>query len=87
MNQRREHVAALECRATKADAKLKRLFDAIENGVTDVSDSSLKDRIAELTATRDQARGDFERALAHIVKIGSAITPESLRAFATALKK
>ena len=87
VNQRREHVADLERRATEAEAKLKRLYDAIENGVIDVSDPSLKDRIAELTATRDQAKGDSERALAHIVKIGPAITPESLRAFATALRK
>ena len=87
VNQRREHVADLERCATEAEAKLKRLFDAIENGVIDVSDSSLKNRIAELTATRDQAKGDAERALAHIVKIGPAITPESLRAFAAAMKK
>ena len=87
VNQRREHVADLGRRATEAEAKLKRLYDAIENGVIDVSDPSLKDRIAELTATRDQAKGDSERALAHIAKIGPAITPESLRAFAAALKK
>jgi site-specific DNA recombinase len=87
VNQRREHVADLERRATEAEAKLKRIYDAIENGVIDVSDPSLKDRIAELTATRDQAKGDSERALAHIAKIGPAITPESLRAFAAALKK
>ena len=42
-------------RATEADAKLKRLYDAIENGVTDLSDLMLKDRIAELKAIRDQA--------------------------------
>lgn len=53
----------------------------------DVSDPSPKDRLAELTATRDQAKGDSARALAHIVKIGPTITPESLRAFATALRK
>ncbi len=87
VNQRREHVADLERRATEAEAKLKRLYDAIENGVIDVNDSSLKDRIAELTATRDQAKGDAERAVAHIVKVGPAITPESLRAFAAALRK
>ncbi len=63
------------------------MFNAIENGVIDVSDPSLKDRIAELTATRDQAKGDSERALAHIVKIEPTITPESLRAFAAALRK
>ncbi len=87
VNQRREHVADLERRATEAEAKLKRLYDAIENGVIDVSDPSLNDRIAELTAIRDQAKGDSERALAYIVKIGPTITPESLRAFATALHK
>ena len=87
VDQRRLHVADLERRATEAEAKLKRLYDAIENGVIDVSDSSLKDRIAELTATRDQARGDAERAVAHIEKIGPAITPESLRAFAMAARK
>lgn len=87
VDQRRLHVADLERRATEAEARLKRLYDAIENGVIDVSDSSLKDRIAELTATRDQARGDAERAVAHIEKIGPAITPESLRAFAMAARK
>src|SRR3546814_9276427 len=62
VDQRRLHVADLERGATEAEAKLKRLYDAIENGVINVGDPSLKDRIAELTATRDQARGDAERA-------------------------
>ncbi len=87
MNQRRLHVADLERRATEAEAKLKRLYEAIENGVIDVSDPSLKDRIAELTATRDQAQGDADRAVGHIEKIGLAITAESLRAFALAARK
>jgi hypothetical protein len=52
----------LRRRATEADAKLKRLYDAIENGVTDLSDLVLKDRITELKAIRDQARADIERA-------------------------
>lgn len=85
--QRRLHVADLERRATEAEAKLKRLYEAIENGVLDMSDPSLKDRIAELAATRDQARGDADRAVSHIEKIGPAITPESLRAFAKAARK
>jgi site-specific DNA recombinase len=40
----------LRKRATEADAKLKRLYGAIENGVADLFDSLLKDRIAELKA-------------------------------------
>lgn len=37
------HIAELRKRASEADAKLKRLYDAIENGVTDLSDLMLKD--------------------------------------------
>jgi hypothetical protein len=47
------HIAELGKRASEADAKLKRLYNAIEHGVTDVSDLMLKDRITELKAIRD----------------------------------
>jgi site-specific DNA recombinase len=59
---RATHIAELRKRASEADAKLKRLYDAIENGVADLADPMLKDRIAELKAIRDQARTDAERA-------------------------
>ena len=55
---RTTHIAELRKRAAEADAKLKRLYDAIENGVADLSDPMLKDRVAELKAVRDQARAD-----------------------------
>jgi hypothetical protein len=48
--------------SSEADAKLKRLYDAIENGVADLSNPMLKDRMAELKAIRDQARADAKRA-------------------------
>jgi len=51
----------LRKRAAETDAKLKRLYDAIGNGVADLADPMLKDRIAELKATRDQARADAEK--------------------------
>jgi site-specific DNA recombinase len=60
---RRTHIADLRKRAAEADAKLKRLYDAIENGIADLSDPMLKDRITELKATRDQARLDAERRM------------------------
>jgi hypothetical protein len=50
---RKSHIAELRKRAAEADAKLERLYDATENGVADLSDPMLKDRIAELKATRD----------------------------------
>src|SRR6202795_777515 len=81
------HVAELRKRATEADAKLKRLYDAIENGVTDLSDLMLKDRIAELKAIRDQARADAERAEGAIERQGPTITPQSINAFARTARK
>jgi chromosome segregation ATPase len=68
------HIAELRKRATEADAKLKRLYDAIENGVTDLSDLMLKDRITELKAIRNQARADTERAEGAIERLGPTIT-------------
>jgi site-specific DNA recombinase len=59
--------AASVCLRIEADARLKRLYDAIESGLTDLSDLMLKDRITELKAIRDQARADAERAEGAIV--------------------
>lgn len=87
VTQRRLHVAELERRATEADTKLARLYEAIENGLVDMGDPSLKSRITELTAIRDQARGDAERAVAHIEQISPEITAESLRVFALAMRR
>lgn len=81
------HIAELRKRATEADAKLKRLYDAIENGVTDLSDLMLKDRITELKAIRDQARADTERAEGAIERLGPTITPQSIKAFARTARK
>jgi site-specific DNA recombinase len=70
---RATHIAELRKRATEADAKLKRLYDAIENGVTDLSDLMLKERITELKAIRDHARADAERAEGAIDRLGPTI--------------
>ncbi len=87
VSERRLHVAEMERRATEAETKLSRLYEAIENGLVDMGDPPLKARIGELTAIRDQAKGDAKRAVAHIERINPEITPESLRAFALAAKR
>jgi site-specific DNA recombinase len=84
---RKLHIAELRKRATEIDAKLKRLYDAIENGVADLSDPMLKDRIGELKATRDQARLDAERAEDAVERAGPTITPEALKTFARTARK
>ncbi len=84
---RSAHIAELRKRVSEADAKLKRLYDAIENGITDLSDPMLKDRIAELKAIRDQARADAERAEDAIERLGPSITPQALTTFARQARK
>jgi chromosome segregation ATPase len=79
---RREHLAELHKRITETDQRLNRLYDAIETGVTELNDS-LKERIAGLTAIRDQARADAERAQAALDNSGShAVTPDMVKTFA-----
>ncbi len=80
---RREHIAELNKRAAETDLRLKRLYDAIENGVADLSDPALKERIAGLKATRDQAQADADRAQAIAESVGQqAITPAMVQKFA-----
>ena len=74
-------------RAAEADVRVKRLYDAIESGVADLSDPALKERITELKATRDQAQVDAERAAIALENVGQAITPDSLRKFAQTARR
>jgi hypothetical protein len=71
---RTAHIAESRKRASEADAKFKRLYHAIENGIADLADPMLKDRIAELKVIRDQARTDAERAEDAIERLGPNIT-------------
>jgi site-specific recombinase len=70
---RATHIAELRNRATEADAKLKRLCKAIENGFAAMSDPMLKERVTELQAIRDQARADVERAEGSLDRLGGSI--------------
>ena len=84
---RQTHITELRQRASEADAKLKRLYEAIENGVADLDDPALKERVAELSAIRDQARADAERAAGAIERAGPELTEEKVKAFAEAARK
>jgi site-specific DNA recombinase len=81
---KQQHIAELNKRATETDLRLKRLYDAIESGVADLDDPELKDRIAALKSTRDQARVDADRAVAMLETVSQkSITPQMLRKFAS----
>ena len=86
-DQRRGHVAEMRKRATEAEAKLNRLYEAIENGLLSPDDASLKDRVAELSGVRDQARADAERISASVERLAPTITPDALARFATAARR
>ena len=81
------HIEELRKRAAEAEGKLKRLYDAIENGVADLSDPLLKERIAELKAVRDQSRDDADRAEATQEQAGPTVTPQALATFAREARK
>ena len=87
-DRQREHIAELNKRAAESEARLKRLYDAIEVGVADLHDPALKDRIDGLKAIRDQAKVDAERAQAMLQHSGSqAVTPQMLSKFAHAARQ
>ena len=85
---RREHITELNKRATEADLRLKRLYDAIETGVADLNEPGLKERIAGLQAIRDQAPADTIRAQAMLDKASQQpVTTTVLRKFAATARK
>ena len=85
---RREHIAELNKRATEADLRLKRLYDAIETGVADLNEPGLKVRIAGLQAIRDQSQADALRAQAALDSAAQQpITTAVLRKFAATARK
>lgn len=78
-------IVALKRNALDAENKLTRLYEAIEAGLADLTDSNLKGRIAELKRVRDSAQADVERAASRRGQ-RTEITPQALRTFPAAAK-
>ncbi len=83
----KERAANLRKQAAEADAKLTRLYEAIENGLADLADVNLKSRMTELKAIRDTARVDADRADAKDADKALRVTPDILRRFAGEAKR
>ena len=88
LERREGHAAKLEARLAElrrieadADAKLTRLYEAIEAGVLDLDDPNLKSRLADLKRTRDAAGEDVKRAEARSGPKAATLTPELVRRF------
>lgn len=72
-------VAALRAEVTTAQDKLRRLYQLVEDGVTDLDDM-LKERMAALKADRDRAQAALDRMHA-AVKPPSVIEPKLVERF------
>jgi len=84
VQRRGRHIAELNHRAAEADMRLKRLYDAIEAGSLDPAESALGERIAGLTALRDQARADAARTEAMLKSSAhQGLTGAAVRELAT----
>lgn len=57
-------LTALRAKLADAQGRLGRLYAAIESGIADPSDATLKERVAAVTTERDIAQVAFDRAVA-----------------------
>jgi hypothetical protein len=74
-------VTALRSKLTDAEGRLGRLYAAIENGIADPNDATLKGRIEAVKTERDIAAVAFERAVSEM-RPDTKITDEKIAAFA-----
>ena len=78
-------LSALRAKVTDAESRLGRLYAAIESGVADINDQTLKDRVAALKTERDIAQVAFDRAAAEI-NPRARITDDKIAAFVDVMR-
>nr|WP_196108665.1 MULTISPECIES: recombinase family protein [unclassified Ochrobactrum] len=84
---RREQLAEINRRVTETEARLNRLYDAIEAGLADLNDENLKERMTSLKAIRDQAKAEAERLQATLDSSGNqTITVDMLDSLSSAAR-
>jgi site-specific DNA recombinase len=78
-------LTALRAKLTDAEGRLWRLYAAIESGIADRADPTLKERIAAVKTERDIAQVAFDRAVAEM-RPSARITEENIAAFAETMR-
>lgn len=68
-----------------AEERLKRLYSAIESGIADPSDATLKDRLNAVKTERDIAQVAFDRAVAEM-RPDIRITEDKIAAFTEVMR-
>lgn len=81
-DRRRTHVIELRERAADAETKLRRLYEAVENGGLVATDRMFRERVAELGAIRDQAEANAERIAGMVDRTGPTVTALDLHCIA-----
>jgi hypothetical protein len=76
---------ALRAKVADADSRLGRLYAAIENGVADLSDQTLRDRVSAVKTERDIAQAAFDRAVTE-TNPRARITDEKIAAFVNVMR-
>ncbi len=79
-------LTALRAKLSDADTRLGRLYKAIEDGIADADDPTLKDRVAAVKTERDIAKAAFERAVGEM-RPEARITEEKIAAFVTTMRR
>lgn len=78
-------LTALRGKVAEAQTRLGRLYAAIENGLADLSDQTLKDRVAAVKAERDLAQIALDRTISES-NPQSRLTDEKIAAFADLMR-
>ena len=79
-------VTALRAKLTDAEGRLGRLYQAIENGIADPADPTLKARLAAVKQERDVAQVTFDRAVSEMTP-DAQITEAKIAAFVATMRE
>ena len=85
MHLSKERRAELLHKLADAEGRLGRLYAAIESGIADSSDPTLKERVAAVKTERDIAQVAFDRTVAEM-RPSARITEEKIAAFVEAMR-
>ncbi len=81
-----QRVTALQNKLAECETRLSRLYEAIESGIADSTDPTLKDRLATLKNERDRAKAARHRAMQEL-QPETRITEEKINAFADLMRE
>lgn len=79
-------ITALQNKAAETESRLSRLYQAIETGLADMTDPTLKERLATLKTDRDSAKAAIERAYSEL-RPETRLTEEKIDAFAALMRE